>query len=242
MNAMVSQVDGTEIVPTRAEFAARINALWRESCPYFLEMGKALREAKEKLKHGEFTAMIYEDFSFGPDTARRFMRLAGDGRTSNHATLHALPQSTVALDHLRKLPPERFERLVEAGVINPHMTERDAAALLPRTRDVMRVASRPAAALASQVTTYAEFLATVTGYRKAQGLSQLSVDDAGGLPDGYTGKLEIDMRRAIDPSFWNWLGALGLGMMLLPITNFVRLDICPCCRQPKGRPDNPEQP
>lgn len=74
-----------------------------------------------------------------------------------------------------------------------------------------------------------ELIATLKGYRKLSGISQNELDDLSHLQDGYIGKLEVDIRRAVHASFWPWIGALKLVMLLVPASGAIRTDKCPCC-------------
>src|SRR5262245_41259105 len=65
---------------TPEEFAAAIHAVCRRSA---VAVGKLLIEAKEKLPHGAFMAMIEHDLPFGPRTAEKLMVIARDPVLSN---------------------------------------------------------------------------------------------------------------------------------------------------------------
>lgn len=58
-----------------------------------------------------------------------------------------------------------------------------------------RRTSRRATPLGKPVDSYAALMAILAKHRKKIGLSQLAVDFAAGMQDGYTGKLEIGARR-----------------------------------------------
>jgi len=219
----------------RGIYVERIRAIWHKSREQILELGKALIEAKRDLDHGEFTAMIENDLPFTPDTAQHLMRIARDPRVSNPVILPHLPASVHALDEIRKLDDGEIEDAITAGDIHPQMTVEDARALIRAPqRDTIRTDARATADLKQPIVGYHDLLATMKGYRAAQSLSQLATDDLAGTQDGYIGKLEIDIRRAVNESWWGWMHALRLVMVLIPAVDAVRADKCPCCMKEMG--------
>lgn len=218
-------------LPTRGEFVERISALWHRSREYILALGRALIEAKAALDHGEFTAMIESDLPFGPDNAQRFMRIAKDPKLSNPANSQVLPSAVAALEALTDLQEDQFEEAVQTGEIHPRMTTADAKALIGHPREPTFVAPRAPEALRSPIINRMELLATMKGYRSLAGQSQLEADFSAGWPEGYTGKLEIDTRRAINDSWWEWMGSRLLVMLLVPAVDACKPDRCPCCGQ-----------
>lgn len=73
-----------------------------------------------------------------------------------------------------------------------------------------------------------EVTAALVKIREHLGISQLELDDLAGFHLGYTGKLECsdtpaepDKRKpgraAINPMFDNWMGALGVALVLVPL-------------------------
>jgi hypothetical protein len=111
----------------------------------------------------------------------------------------------------------------------PKVTVREVRAIIGKPRTSTIVQPREPHELKQVIVTEAEFFATMRGYRKLRGLSQLAADDMAGSQEGYIGKLEIGMRKALHTSFWWWLGALRLVMILVPAVDAVRADTCPCC-------------
>lgn len=106
----------------------------------------------------------------------------------------------------------------------------------PRDRDPVHVDARDQSELKMPIMDEAELLATMKGYRIALGMPQLAVDFEGDLQDGYVGKLELAIRRAIPngalphESWWKWMSALNLTMLLVPITGATaNRTKCPCC-------------
>lgn len=218
-------------LPTRGEFVERISALWHRSRELVLALGRALTDAKAALPYGEFTAMIENDLPFSPDTAQHFMRIANDPRLSDPVILPALPTSVHALDEVRKLSDDQLADGVASGEIHPRMTISDVRALIGHPREPTFVAPRAPEDLRRPIINRMELLATMKGYRAAAGQSQLEADFSAGWPEGYTGKLEIDTRRAINDSWWEWMGSRLLVMLLVPAVDACKPDRCPCCGQ-----------
>ena len=70
---------------TRAEWAARITALWQQSLTGIIETGRSLIEAQDNLDHGEWLLMVKNDLPFGAKTAQRLMKISTDPRLAAHA-------------------------------------------------------------------------------------------------------------------------------------------------------------
>jgi len=102
-----------------------------------LNMGRILVEANPKTKgpkalpHGEFEAMVREDFKMDPATARKFMIIANHSVISNRAHVHDLPPSWGTLYELTKVPVPRLEAKIKDGTVNANMERKDVKPLLP---------------------------------------------------------------------------------------------------------------
>lgn len=215
----------------RNHIAANITALWHRSREGIIAIGLALVQAKKDLDFGEFTAMIDSDLPFGPDNARRFMRIATDPRLSNHATAHVLPGTAGAMDELQKLPDNHFEAALASGAVHPNMTVKDARALVQeigRQKDAGYREHRPVAASSAPAfepkdgvaREYLELVWLLAAERRRQGLTQEHLDDLCGMQDGYCGKLEqpnsLYGRRAVHPTFDMWVGGLKVALAVVP--------------------------
>jgi N6-adenosine-specific RNA methylase IME4 len=124
-------------------FTQKIVAAWRSSFEGILETGRLLTEAKAKLPHGTFEAMVENDLPFKPSTAQRLMKIASDERLANPAHVQLLPPSWGTLYELTKLPDEVFEAKLADGTIHPEMQRKDVARenrIITRQRDEERVA------------------------------------------------------------------------------------------------------
>lgn len=113
----------------------------------------------------------------------------------------------------------------------PAFSAEDVAATVGHPRELIHAEPRSADRLKDPIVGYHDLLSTMRGYRASQGLSQLETDDLAGTQDGYVGKLEIDIRRAVNESWWDWMHALRLVMILVPASDSIRTDKCPCCGQ-----------
>lgn len=128
----------SDIAVTRREYADKILQRWQDSVAGILEVGQLLSEAKEKLAHGEFEAMVREDLPFGERTARRLKAISLDPRISNRTHVSALPPSWGTLYELTKLDDGTWADAYEAGKIRPDMERKEVLAL----RKSARVESR----------------------------------------------------------------------------------------------------
>ncbi|HRJ62609.1 MAG TPA: DUF3102 domain-containing protein [Azospirillaceae bacterium] len=106
---------------SREDFAAAIAALWRSAQENFIAIGRRLNEAKMRLPHGEFEAMVESDMPFDTSTARRLRAVAEaiDNGTAPVAHLPAAP--SVIYEVITKATPEEIQSGIEAGVISPTM-------------------------------------------------------------------------------------------------------------------------
>jgi hypothetical protein len=106
-------------------FIEQITAVWNKQVESIVETGRLLIEAKEQLRHGEFSKMIKEKLPFGERTAQRLMAIANHPVLSKPTHVSVLPPSWGTLYALTDLdvPDEALEELIAAGKINPE-TER----------------------------------------------------------------------------------------------------------------------
>lgn len=228
-----------DIPNNRAVFAERIAAAWHKSREKIIALGLALIEAKRGLAHGEFTLMIENDLPFGPDNARRFMRIAADPRFAKHATSHVLPETVNAMDTLQRLTDEQFETAIARGAITNDMTVKQARELVssfdqqaasfswdtavdrtpPQHRPNAAKMGAPVEPKGQGATCYHELVWLLIERRKALSMSQLDLDARAGWTDGYASKLEIphadDGRTASWESMQTWLAALGTSVSLI---------------------------
>jgi hypothetical protein len=136
----------------RARWAKRIRLASRKTVESMIQTGKLLIEAKAKLKHGEFIAMLRSDLPFGPRTAQRLMRIAGNPAISKASNWSHLPEALSTLSDLAALSPKTVNLKIASGEISPGTT-----------REQLRVETppeRPSAALTSEETHEAFLRAT----------------------------------------------------------------------------------
>lgn len=223
----------------RAQFAERITAAWHKSREKILALGNALIEAKQKLPHGEFTAMLESDLPFGPRTARRMMRIATSERLPNRtpvAVSHDDVFNYATQDVIESLTDAEYEAGIQRGVIRPDTTKaevvdfkrqiRSGTPHRPRHADIAEphapagvMGSAGAATLTAR--SYSELVWLLIQRRKLLGITQLDLDQRIGWGDGMTSKLEIphmqDGRLAGPGTFKDWLQALGVGLQMVAV-------------------------
>jgi N6-adenosine-specific RNA methylase IME4 len=137
---------GVVVMPTRQKWADRIARAWLISLGAIIETGRLLVEAKEgpdRLRHGEFIAMVNADLPFGRRTASMLMAVARDPRITNGNHGSHLPISWRTLYELTKLSDDDFNAKLIDGTINPEMERKDVAhTLKEQEREARRVANR----------------------------------------------------------------------------------------------------
>ena len=128
------------IPPKIARYADSITRRWQRGVKAIIETGQLLETAKADCAHGEWQVLI-EALPFGERHAHRLRALAAymPFRTRESD----LPSDAHVLYELSRLPEDRFEKLLEDGVVNPAMARNDLSAVtrvLRRTEDEARVA------------------------------------------------------------------------------------------------------
>ena len=111
-----------------------------------LATGRELIEAKDALAHGEFEATVEDDLPFGPRTAQRLMKVAGNEQLANPTHGSDLPPSWHTLYELSKLDGVTFDQALTDGRIRPDMERQEAAALRTGERRITRLAKAEALA------------------------------------------------------------------------------------------------
>lgn len=125
------------------QWAQKITEAWRKSSEAIFETGRLLREAKDGLEHGEWTALVTERLPFSLRTAQRIMAVSVEELRlkSDAGVASALPGDWSTLYEISRLPPEQLQRGVEAGVIRPDATRNDVRHLVQATKRAERQAA-----------------------------------------------------------------------------------------------------
>lgn len=110
---------------TRQDFAAAIAALWRSAQENFISIGRRLNEAKMRLPHGEFEAMVESDMPFAVSTARRFRAVAEAIDNGTAPVAHLPPSPTIIYEVITKTTEQERAEGIKAGVIRPDMRRDD---------------------------------------------------------------------------------------------------------------------
>jgi hypothetical protein len=112
-----------------ADFADRICATWQNPVQSIMKVGRLLIQAKEELRHGEWTTMVEEKLPFSIRTAQKLMKIAQHPVLSKATHESCLPPSWstiyALIDLLPDLPDETFEVLIADGTINPNLERKD---------------------------------------------------------------------------------------------------------------------
>lgn len=117
----------------REDFAREIGRVWRESQERFVLIGRYLNEAKARLPHGEFMAMVAADLPFKHSTANKLMIVARfvDGRAIDPALL---PPSSETCYQITTLSELERQQAVTEGIIRPEMRREDVVQFKRRLR------------------------------------------------------------------------------------------------------------
>lgn len=124
----LSLADAPAELTTVTDYQAEIARLWADAQRRFVEIGRRLNEAKERLPHGEFLPMLARDLPFSRSVANRLMAVAA-AMDTGVIPPRALPTSYSVAYEVVTLPPERLQEAVTTGRIHPDMTRAEAMAL-----------------------------------------------------------------------------------------------------------------
>src|SRR5437868_7722703 len=106
-------------------YAVKINNCWRHTREAVLQTGDMLLEAKAKLPHGDFEAMLTTGLDFKPRTAQRLMAVAADPRLRNATHGSLLPTSWRTLYELTRMDDATFGAAIADGTIHPDMERKE---------------------------------------------------------------------------------------------------------------------
>lgn len=112
---------------TKPQFVREITRLWGEANQKFLAIGRHLIEAKQKLPHGEYQAMVNRELPFGTSTARQIV-LATQGYDSGMFPKDRLPNSYSVTYLLTTLSDEERETAYKQGLIRPDVRRSEVMA------------------------------------------------------------------------------------------------------------------
>jgi hypothetical protein len=106
------------------EFVAEIEKLWSEAQEKFLIIGRYLVQAKARLKHGEFEAMVATQLPFGKNVAYQLRAVA---QAVEHDRLEErnLPRSYSNAFRLAQMDEAILQRAREKNLVRPDVTRRE---------------------------------------------------------------------------------------------------------------------
>ena len=117
----------------KADFVREIARLSSDISSRYIEIGRYLIEAKDKLEHGEFGTMIEAELPFGARQAQRLMIVA-EAVDAGVFPRERLPPSHSTVYELVSLKPEERERAIAEGVVKPEVTREAVIAFRQRIR------------------------------------------------------------------------------------------------------------
>ena len=112
---------------SRRDFAAEIEHLWRDAQTRFIQIGRYLALAKERLQHGEYEAMVERDLPFSPRTAYQF-RMAAAAVDGGRLPADGLPNSYTICYLLSTLDDETLEAARRENLIRPDVKRAEVIA------------------------------------------------------------------------------------------------------------------
>lgn len=128
----------------REDFAREIGALWKRAQATFLTIGQYLNQAKDRLPHGEFNAMIERDLPFGSKTAHQ-IRAASAAVQSGRLPAAQLPPNYTTLYYLSTLPDAALEQARRDGLLRPDLRRAEVVAFKARFQRVIEGEPDPVA-------------------------------------------------------------------------------------------------
>ncbi|WP_448208131.1 hypothetical protein [Azospirillum sp. sgz302134] len=120
----IGMLDAADTLRTRDDYASAISRLWDRAAESYVQIGRHLTQAKERLAHGEFEAMIESDLPFSPSVGRR-LRAAAQLVDSGALPRDALPNAWSVVAELATLTPDEQQQALTNGVIHPDMRRTD---------------------------------------------------------------------------------------------------------------------
>lgn len=105
----------------REEFVHEIATLWRSAQEKFLLIGRYLVQARQRLPHGEFQAMVENELPFGYQVAYQ-LRMVAEAVDSGRLPGAKLPPSYATVYQLATLTTEQLRLADQRNLIRPDVT------------------------------------------------------------------------------------------------------------------------
>lgn len=129
---MSAPIEGRVLAPdevTVEEAATYVREAMGSAVEAVVEVGRRLREMKEKVGHGNWLPLV-DRLPISERTARRFIQIASHPDLQIGHSVSDLPPSYGTLSVLAALPPGGIARLVADGSVTPETTRAEAQALV----------------------------------------------------------------------------------------------------------------
>ena len=118
---------GSDSLPqfsTVRECADQIKVLWSQAQHCFVNIGRHLLDAKERLPHGEYELMIQNDLPFGKSVAHALSTIA-KAVIANKVEESLLPTDYTTSYHIVTLPDDELKLAKERDLISPKTTRKE---------------------------------------------------------------------------------------------------------------------
>jgi hypothetical protein len=128
---------------SREAFAQEIRGLWEDARKRFLDIGKYLIQAKKKLAHGEYMAMIHDDLPFNVSIAFQ-LRAVAEAVEDKRMTVEELPLTYSAAYHLATLNDDELTEARQRNLVRPNVRRSDVVDFKKALRDGGRATNEAA--------------------------------------------------------------------------------------------------
>jgi hypothetical protein len=129
----VALVEANPPLATVDDFADEIGRLWSDVQHKFLLIGRYLNDAKEKLPHGEFEALIAERLPFSPSIGRQ-LRTVASRLDQGVLPMARLPANYTTIYQILTLTPDELAQAETENLIRPDVTRREVVTFKNRLR------------------------------------------------------------------------------------------------------------
>jgi hypothetical protein len=139
MTEIAELIEGVILPPgtwTPEHAASYVTDAWQSAVESIVETGRRLKEAKERVGHGNWLPTI-ELLPFGERTTQRLIQIAEHPDLANPTRVSDLPASWGTLYVLSQLPPGEIPRRIEAHEITAEL-QRSAAEQMTAAYSVAR--------------------------------------------------------------------------------------------------------
>ena len=127
-NRVEKMADTLTTYERREDFVLEIGRLWADAEKKFLQIGRYLNQAKEKLAHGEWTTMVKRDLPFGVAMAHRLRAVATAIDSGRLPPSDQLPKSSSTIYLIATLDDNQLKLAGDRHLIRPDVRREEIEA------------------------------------------------------------------------------------------------------------------